>query len=636
MHTGQETVTSGWTDTATGVKLKMSEKMQKRILLAPLDPVHDIGLKMIRLALEQAGHITQLLPPDYQAQEIIQIASEHHYDFVMVSRTLGYGIAELLGQFIDMADAAGIRDQTGLIIGGMAIRPELAAELGFDAGFGPGTDPLEVVAYVEGKPYILDGKLQSKEKTDLTSSSSYQYHNGKVLTLLDEIVDGIIAWGKGKSSPGVVRGRLRQAMLRDGRKASFSGNTKENPYLSDYLRYADATVRNFYAGAALPKKTRFLSSTEQAQFRRLLEKIRLNEKPVVLQHHPKQPKVFIQYGTGCPFMDATHIKISEAWGADGVLHFDPSWGARTEGLLDGSIAHEEDGSVITYDNLAQIKRALNDTTLWTVRAHRGLNTPETVVLAGETGADLTKINIVYGSLGAGTDPERLTVDGMEAIRLAAEYALPFDIPTNEELCGVPAYKAFAGMLIVAHLGIRLGAKPLLKPLFCYSPEVMINGQMKDNYIDYNAAKILALQSICDIPVWPGEPIGFLTHSEDRVQSSLTTALHASLAATLRVPAISIASSDEAYSGGPITAASRIDTLRSVRDSFRFFGGAGILPTPQAEEWSREIEANIIRTLERVIAEDSFISALYNGVLGSQQDGAYPGRTGRGTTFRELE
>ena len=32
---------------------------------------------------------------------------------------------------------------------------------------------------------------------------------------------------------------------------------------------------------------------------------------------------------------------------------------------------------------------------------------------------MTKIDLVYGSLGAGTDPARLAVDGVEAIRLAA-------------------------------------------------------------------------------------------------------------------------------------------------------------------------------------------------------------------------
>ena len=49
---------------------------RKRVLLAPLDPVHDIGLKMVRQALDRAGHSTMLLPPDYSAEEIVSIALE--------------------------------------------------------------------------------------------------------------------------------------------------------------------------------------------------------------------------------------------------------------------------------------------------------------------------------------------------------------------------------------------------------------------------------------------------------------------------------------------------------------------------------------------------------------------------------
>jgi 4'-phosphopantetheinyl transferase EntD len=63
-------------------------------------------------------------------------------------------------------------------------------------------------------------------------------------------------------------------------------------------------------------------------------------------------------------------------------------------------------------------------------------------------------------------------------------------------------------------------------------------------------------------IWPGEPIGFMTHTEDRIQSSVTTALHASLATSLGIDAITIASSDEAYSRGSISVTSRIDTLKS--------------------------------------------------------------------------
>jgi len=55
------------------------------------------------------------------------------------------------------------------------------------------------------------------------------------------------------------------------------------------------------------------------------------------------------------------------------------------------------------------------------------------------------------------------------------------------------------MLIVAKLGLKLGTKLILNPLFCYSPDVMITGRMDDNYIDYNAAKIYALRKIVDAP-----------------------------------------------------------------------------------------------------------------------------------------
>ena len=83
----------------------------------------------------------------------------------------------------------------------------------------------------------------------------------------------------------------------------------------------------------------------------------------------------------------SHSIVSIAWGARGVVHFDPSWGARTEGLLEQAWSHEHDGTVITLDNLNLIKKALLPGTLWQVRAHRGLNTPETVVLAHLAGAD---------------------------------------------------------------------------------------------------------------------------------------------------------------------------------------------------------------------------------------------------------
>jgi hypothetical protein len=105
-------------------------------------------------------------------------------------------------------------------------------------------------------------------------------------------------------------------------------------------------------------------------------------------------------------MDGMHIKVAESWGADGVLHFDPAWGARTEGLMDGYLAKRGGWHArhLRQPRVDQAIKSLDAATLWTVRAHRGLNTPEIAVMAGFAGADLTKINIGYGSLNGALTP----------------------------------------------------------------------------------------------------------------------------------------------------------------------------------------------------------------------------------------
>ncbi|MFZ5946301.1 MAG: cobalamin B12-binding domain-containing protein [Bacillota bacterium] len=601
--------------------------MEKKVLLSPLDPVHDIGLKMIKRGLEEAGIQTKLLPPDTPSEEIIRICMEGQFDTLLLSRTLGYGVAELLARFIDLADASGLRDTVKIGIGGMAVRPEIAAELGFDAGFGPGTTVEEAVAFVEGKVYNPESFEVKKEKVNITQPYSYQYKNQKIGLLLEQISNQIIGWCQGKTSPGVERAKLRDEMWD---YKAFINKEDDSKFYHRYAELCDKIPRDFYLQGVMHPKTRGLTRDELISLNNYMNKLQKQMKVKKIQHTRKLPIVWNQYGTGCPFMDIAHVKASEAWGADGVVHFDPSWGARTEGFLNGNLTHQEDGTVITPNNLYRIHRMLEKSTLWQVRAHRGLNTPETVVLAGKIGADLTKINICYGSLAAGTDPARLTIDAFHAMKYAAKYNMPFDVVTNEELTGVPAYKAFAGMLIVADLGVRLGAKPILQPLFAFSPEVMVGGQMEDNYIDFNAAKIMALRGIIDAPIWPGAPIGFLTQTEDRVQSSLSTSLHALLAASLGVDAISIASSDEAYSGGPISVPSKIDTLRGVQESFRFLGTAGIKPTSNAEMWAEEITAGIEKVLNSIVRQGDFVQSLYEGLLGTKEEGAYPGRAGQNT------
>jgi len=602
--------------------------MKKRVLLAPIDPVHDVGLKMINRGLREAGHDTVLLPPDLPPEEIVENAIKENVDCVLLSRTLGYDVAEHTARFVDIAEAAGLREKVRLGIGGMAIRPELGAEMGFDGAFGPGTTVQQAVAFVEGRPFHeLAGTVVERSRPDLTAGFTYSYRHAEIERLLDRIVDQFIDWAADRTSPAVERAALRRQILQAQKHGGDVQSLRQ-----EYGRLCTGVSAAFYQNGTLPDVVREISERELALLGEYCAKSDAHGSSPDIRRGAAKPLVFTQYGTGCLVTDIAHVKLLEAWHADGVVHFDPSWGARTEGFLEGVLSHRGDGTIITAENLEKIRHCLMPHTLFQVRAHRGLNTPETVLLAGELGAHLTKINIAYGSMAGGTDPERLAVDGLEAMRLAAAYGMPYDVVTNEELAGVPAHKAFAGMLVTAHIGRRLGGRPILQPLFCKGPEALIRGLMNDNYVDFNAAKVMALRSIIDAPIWPGAPVGFMTHTEDRVQSAMATSLHAALGATLGVEAVTIASTDEAYSGGPIISGSRIDTLRGVMEALRFFGHAQIAPTAAAEGMAAELVDKIVGVLAQAV-ETGFVQGLYQGVFGDPDDGAHPGRAGRGSVTR---
>ena len=604
-----------------------------KILLAPLDPVHDAGLKLIKRKLEVLGYQCVLLPPDITVEEIGEAALAEKADLIFVGRTVGYGVEQLFQRVKDVLTRQGVFGKIRVAIGGMAVNDELAKSLGFEGGYGPHTSIEEIHALIERNPELARHITHPvKNKPEFPFPHDYQVKIPETKKYLDQIVDGLMDWVTDKTSPGVRRAQITESQLR-----TVQGSVENYtalPFTREYLAQSDPSVADFFQKHVCPPSVRQITQDEVTAYLRRIDLAKRNFHPRVLQHDRTKPLVFIQYGTGCPMMDGMHIKVAESWGADGVLHFDPAWGARTEGLMDGFLTNAEDGTPVTYANLSLIKRSLDQATLWSVRAHRGLNTPEIAVLAGNLGAGLTKINIVYGSICGGTDPARLTVDGVEAMRIAARYKMPFDIPTNEELAGVPPHKAFAGMLIMAQLGRRLGAKPILKPLLCHGPYLMVQGLMEQNYVDYNFAKIRALQTIADFPIWPGEPIGFMTHDEEKVKSAATTALHAALCASLGVDAVTTASTDEAFSRGPITSAGRAAALHGIEETFRFFGQSDIVPGPHVKDWTEQLISGINRTLQAVAASPSFVDALYAGLLGNKEDGVYPGRAGKNSVIAQ--
>jgi beta-lysine 5,6-aminomutase beta subunit len=71
-------------------------------------------------------------------------------DAVLVSATVTQNEIHIqhLTDLVDMLEAERLRDRVALVVGGARIDHALARELGYDAGFGPGTKPSRVAAFL--------------------------------------------------------------------------------------------------------------------------------------------------------------------------------------------------------------------------------------------------------------------------------------------------------------------------------------------------------------------------------------------------------------------------------------------------------------------------------------------------------
>ena len=77
-------------------------------------------------------------------------AAEERADAVLVSQVVTQKNAHLenLTRLIELLEAEGLIERMVLIVGGPQVTPELAKELGYDAGFGRGTHPEDVASYL--------------------------------------------------------------------------------------------------------------------------------------------------------------------------------------------------------------------------------------------------------------------------------------------------------------------------------------------------------------------------------------------------------------------------------------------------------------------------------------------------------
>ncbi len=82
--------------------------------------------------------------------DLLARAVELNADAVLVSQVVTQKNIHLenLTELVELSEAEGLRDRVLLICGGPRISHELAIELGYDAGFGPGTLPNHVGSYI--------------------------------------------------------------------------------------------------------------------------------------------------------------------------------------------------------------------------------------------------------------------------------------------------------------------------------------------------------------------------------------------------------------------------------------------------------------------------------------------------------
>lgn len=83
-------------------------------------------------------------------EELIAHAIDKDADALLVSQVVTQKDVHIknLSELIDMLEAEGLRDRLIVVAGGPRVSHELALELGFDAGFGPGTTAPDVASYV--------------------------------------------------------------------------------------------------------------------------------------------------------------------------------------------------------------------------------------------------------------------------------------------------------------------------------------------------------------------------------------------------------------------------------------------------------------------------------------------------------
>ncbi|MGI6345493.1 MAG: cobalamin B12-binding domain-containing protein [Bacillota bacterium] len=120
---------------------------------------HTVGLDAIMNMKGYAGEYGLERYPEIEAHNLgsqvpnevlVARARELRADAILVSQVVTQKDVHIpnLTQLVELLEAEGMRQRVVLICGGPRISHELAIELGYDAGFGPGTLPPHVASFI--------------------------------------------------------------------------------------------------------------------------------------------------------------------------------------------------------------------------------------------------------------------------------------------------------------------------------------------------------------------------------------------------------------------------------------------------------------------------------------------------------
>ena len=83
-------------------------------------------------------------------EDLVKQAIQKGADALLVSQVVTQKDVHIqnLSELIDLLEAEGLREKLIVVCGGPRVNHRLALELGYDAGFGPGTSAPDVASYV--------------------------------------------------------------------------------------------------------------------------------------------------------------------------------------------------------------------------------------------------------------------------------------------------------------------------------------------------------------------------------------------------------------------------------------------------------------------------------------------------------